>query len=349
MSQPNNPAADALAKWAFNCVLKKPRGDGAYPFEAATIRLGPGGSLKLRLKQDLKESPEAPSLGPAETREKARSQARALKETLARASAEVDLLLALATTDEMAEIVADEMEAGNLTGAFMDAMKSFQHHLFRLALKGSREAATSLAVSASNSVALLDELARSKLEIVQAVAREWPIWPVHYNPRKEMLRSLAADFKTLQVGTNAAQKWDTKATNLPSADKEQGQQYRHIVGPIAQTMGFVLLAMQADKNLKHVVADAQRRSCEDWPAWIGHATELLPLTKASAPQWFKVGWQMLEAVSPEGVVNIPELQPVGDGRAKQSRSPSKTAKEGERRRRIKEALKKAFCHRFGRK
>jgi hypothetical protein len=340
---------DSLAKWVSNRVIKTPCGNWAYPLTGAQVGFATDGSLRLLLTPDLKQPSKAQVLGPAETGEKARSRARELKETLARATAEVEQLRALASTGELAGIVHDEIETSGLIPALRDATETLQRQLFELATKDSHSAATSLAASASDSVALLDELALSKPEVVQAVARAWTVWPVHYNPRKETLRSLKADFKTLQVGTNAAQKWDTRATNLPSADKEQGQQYRDKVGSAAQATGFELMRIWTNETLRQVVADSRQKGCDDWPTWIVQVTQLPPLTKASAPRWFEAGWQMLEAVTPDGVVNIPELRPVGDGRANQARGTSTTAKEGERRRRIKEALKKAFCSRFGRK
>lgn len=108
---------DSLAKWVFDCVLEEPRGNGAYPLRDAQVAYAANGSLWLHLKSDLKESSKAQSLGPAETREKARSQARELKETLARATAEVEQLRALASTVKLAGIVKDEIESSGLIPA----------------------------------------------------------------------------------------------------------------------------------------------------------------------------------------------------------------------------------------
>ena len=77
---------------------------------------------------------------------------------------------------------------------------------------------------------------------------------------------------------------------------------------------------------------------------------LEPLTKTTAPAWFKVGWKMLRAAADGDVTTIQELRPVGDSNAKHWKDEKKcstTVQESQRATGIRKALRLAFLERFG--
>lgn len=238
--------------------------------------------------------------------------------------------------------------AASITDTPADALalrKTITHaseQLLALAKAGDCRAVKALADTAAWSSIKLEELGRTKPALVRSVASKFPWWPVALSPHKTNQQEMLTLIDKLGVATATPEIMRGRWRNAES----EFQPYRHTVGKYAVWIGQILRRVHANAPF----CEAIYRDPTAWPEWMTEARNLPPLTKATAPRWFKVGWKMLQGLAPSGgVTAIEELQPVGNSNAAhwEREGFSKTIQKSQRAGAIRKALRLAFLGRFG--
>lgn len=213
--------------------------------------------------------------------------------------------------------------------------------LERRAASGNRDAAERLAEVAAYAANALERLARTKPAAVRTVAPRFPWWPVLLSPHKENQTEALALLDDLKVATAAPERMRGRWRNAEAPE----QLFRHVVARYVVWMAQTLRHVHVNMALREAI----RRDPAAWPEWIAEAVALKPLTQATAPAWFAVGWKMLLACTDGDPATIDALDPVGDSNAdywaRYRFSP--TVQASQRRGGIQAALRRAFLERFG--
>ena len=237
--------------------------------------------------------------------------------------------------------ICEGMKALTHARPLCEVIRAAAEQLLALAKSGNREAVKSLAMTGACAATELEKLARTKLDLVRSVAREFPWWPVPLSPHAENHKEILALIDNLQVATATPERMRGRWHNAPAKE----QPYRHLVSKYAVWLGQTLRRVHANRVLREAVL----RDPAAWPEWVAEAVNLKPLTKTTAPAWFKVGWKMLLALTEGDVTKIQELRPVGESNAGhwKSKGFSATVQASQRATGIRKALRLAFLERFG--
>ncbi len=186
--------------------------------------------------------------------------------------------------------------------------------------------------------------------LVRSVARKLPCWAVVIAPRKGNVEGILALVDNLEVGTASVEKVRDCHRWFDTPSKGKGQQYRHIVSKYALWICQTLRVIQPNQAL----AEAVWRDPAAWPEWVAEAVDLKPLTKTTAPAWFKVGWKMLLAAANCDVTTIQELRPAGESnvqkgndRNRKGEAFTEAQRATQREQGIRKSLRRAFIARFG--
>jgi hypothetical protein len=192
---------------------------------------------------------------------------------------------------------------------------------------------------------------------LQAIAQKETMWPVIYSPKRSRQRELEARMKRLGVGKYAVAKvvgasWSNKFNH----DGKPG------AGVFANRMGWMLWQVHFDGNLRRCLSRLageplpqrkKRLKARGWPEWVVKLHQLPELTKVSAPDWFEIGWQVLQRANGGDVTSNPELAALGKSNVEygRSRATTKRGQTGKQQSRakgqIRRLLRDAFLSRWG--
>jgi hypothetical protein len=183
----------------------------------------------------------------------------------------------------------------------------------------------------------------ASLPLIQAEAHKQSMWPVPYSPHPRWKRFTEANMRRIELGKCNFQKlWSARASDKSTA------------GKFSKRIGFTLWQIYNTPFCKYYFSqqDNQLQS-QGWYPWTIRLFRLPELTKASAPAWFDVGWELLKAATGGNVASVPELARLGKSNADYGRRNATTGRgqSGNQNSRvesqIKKLLQKAFLARFG--
>ena len=255
--------------------------------------------------------------------------------------------------------VCDQLRTLANATALRMAIDVATEQLAALAASGDRKAVESLAMVGAHSASKLEQLARAKPALVRSVASALPWWPVLLSPHKENQAEQIALLDDLKVATATPERMRGRWRNAETPTKTK-KGFRHVNGKYVVWIGQTLRLVHANRPLREAVrrdaggiVAAKHTAGIDispaWPKWVADAVALEPLTRATAPAWFKVGWKMLLALTGGDVTTIQGLRPVGQSNAdfQKDLKRSERIQESQRQQGIRKALRLAFLERFG--
>jgi len=129
---------------------------------------------------------------------------------------------------------------------------------------------------------------------LKAIASLAPVWPVMMARCSRRAKAAVEYLKRIELGTKAqislSPKW---GNSWRKGDRDDGAVATHYARGIRIAVHNARQFFQSyDKKLE-TNGPLSRAAWEKIPQWVKDAGRLPPLTKASAPRWFEIGWQLL--------------------------------------------------------
>jgi hypothetical protein len=179
---------------------------------------------------------------------------------------------------------------------------------------GDLESAYLLLVLVSQYVAWVETHAIDHSKDVAIIARLAPVWPVMLSRAPRSLRASLKYLENITVGNNAqislSPKWGSpwrKGRDEGAIATFYARQIRLAVGTARNF--FLSYDQRLERN-----GPLSSAAWAKIPEWVRTAGALAPLTKKSAPQWFKIGWQLLLEHSKGHPERIDQLCRIGEYR-----------------------------------
>jgi hypothetical protein len=163
--------------------------------------------------------------------------------------------------------------------------------LHEFAALGDAEALSEISEMLATAVGNLNDLPP---EFLRPVARQRFQWPVIAGQHPLQQKQVAKDLAAFQVGE--ATGWRRNA--------RWGTGWG---GKVSAASGEAICLLEILKANAALGRRVTKHDWQNWPAWAKKCRTLPPLTKATAPQWFKIGWQAILDETNGKPESVPEL------------------------------------------
>lgn len=203
-----------------------------------------------------------------------------------------------------------------------------------------------LAATATNH---LVNLAKRTPEVLRPIARTWPVFPVLSSPKEERTETAKQLLESLGVAGGLGRKfspgsrWSLQNTATQYAIAlEYTLHFNVALVNIQREQFSPTKRLRLDQQVAHF-PDLYLRAAA-FPEWVKRAAELPEFSKASAAEWFSVGWAALMEATNCQPEKLRELRALGKYREKHrsTAKPGSRTRESDIRDGIKTSLKRAM-------
>jgi hypothetical protein len=208
-----------------------------------------------------------------------------------------------------------EIQSGLRNRTLLDFSYSASHHLRKLrahVADGNRLATCWFVELLSEFVRWLESYSQRDKGNLKAVAALAPVWPVVLARDKQRTEVVLDYLTRIELGSkgqiSSSPKWGTSWGN-------EGAVATQYARAIRQAVGNARNSFQSYDGKLETNGPLSRAAWQKIPQWVKDAGKLQPLTKQSAPEWFKIAWQLLAEKHNGHPENDPQLLKLGEHRA----------------------------------
>jgi hypothetical protein len=184
------------------------------------------------------------------------------------------------------------------------------NNLQALASSGDKEARDSLLELLCSAVGKLETFTYQHPELAREKARVLPLWPVCVSLHPLVMKDTRALLKRLEVGTASEIRH--------SAGARWGIGWGGVVSTATVWAGAIVETIRRNRTRMESVKRCYQQLRKRWPKetaakwrkipqWAKKCRTLPPLSKATAPQWFEIGWQVILEHTNGKPEDVPEL------------------------------------------